>query len=118
MIKLSDTASEYFGGDGMKPHPGRLSGNRAERFVEAANKETYNKIFNETKELLPPRLTISLDDKRRFPYKYFKIANEDRFYQEYAKFVHIGQRKLAMCEIQHLTECLDNQDEYAIVIYA
>lgn len=129
MIKLSDTASEYFGGETAPrtvfrvPHPGRFSGgqfsgNRTERFVEAANKETYNKIFSETKELLPPRLTISLDDKRRFPYKYFKIANEDRFYQEYAKFVHIGQRKLAMCEIQHLTECLDNKDEHAIVIYA
>lgn len=117
MVYFSSNAIEYFG---IQPEQKSTTTpvSRAERFVEAENKQTYKDIYSRTKELLPPRLTITLDDDRRLPYKYFKMTNEDRFYQEYAKFVHIGQRKLAMCEIQHLTECLDNKDEYAIVIYA
>ena len=91
---------------------------RGERFVEREHKELFTKIYAETNKLLPPRLTFSMDDKRRLKYQTINANSQDRFYQEYAKFLHIGQRKLAMCEIQHLTETLDNKDEHAIVIYA
>ncbi len=90
--------------------------NRAEKFVDNEHKELYRKLYNDT--ILEPRLTFSMDDKRRLPYENIRVGRQSREFQEYSKFVHIGQRKLGMCEIQHLTEMLDSKDEYAIVIYA
>jgi len=118
MKYYSSRAAKYFGAEENKKENKTEQISRAERFVESENKQLYRDIYKKQVELLPPRLNIDLNDSRRLPYKYFKMTNQDRFYQEYAKFVHIGQRKLAMCEIQHLTECLDSKDEYAIVIYA
>jgi hypothetical protein len=119
MDYLSADAIEYFGLTGGQDNLVIIPKfNRAERFVEQENKQFYKKVYQETKDLLPPRLTIEMDDDRRLPYQFIKPSSQDKFYQEYTKFVHIGQRKLAMCEIQHLTEVLDSKDEHAIVIYA
>ena len=89
---------------------------RVLKFIEPENRALYTEIYNKTKEILPPKLTI---DPRTDPkLAWFTPKSYEKPYQEYAKFVHIGQRKLGMCEIQHLTANLDNKDEHAIVIYA
>lgn len=100
------------GGSGNKlPHSSNIL-----KFIERENKKLYNQVFSN--KILPVKLTI---DPKTYPkLKYFNInpRYQDKSYQDYYKFVHIGQRKLGMCEIQHLTEMLDTKDEYAIVIYA
>jgi hypothetical protein len=90
-----------------------------EKIIDPTYLEIYRRDNNKT-IMLPPKLTLDMENDPRL--KYTPKRNRlPRLYPEldaYDKFVHIGQRKLFISEIQHLSTKLNSVDEPAIVVYA
>lgn len=78
-------------------------------------KKNLKSIVARQKSVLEPKIIIDLESD--YPVLAFDESKEDKQYEDYARFVHIGQRKLFMAEFSHLTNCLENCNEPAIVVY-
>ena len=93
------------------------------QFYEKIIEPTYMDVFrrdNNKDVVLPTKLKLDLDNDPRLKYA-SKRDRLPRIYPElenYNKFVHIGQRKLFLSEIQHLSAKLKSKDEVAIVVYS
>jgi hypothetical protein len=90
-----------------------------EKIIEPTYIDTFRKD-NDRSVFLPVKLKLDLDNDSRLKYA-SKRDRLPRIYPElerYNKFVHIGQRKLFLSEIQHLSAKLATKDESAIVVYA
>lgn len=91
-------------------------------FYKKIIEPTYYSIFdrdNNRSILLPPKITLDLDNDPRLKYA-SKKERLPRLYsalEKYNIFVHMGQRKLFLSEIQHLSAKLQ-KDEPAIVVYS
>jgi hypothetical protein len=133
-IKLSKDAKNYFGagvyeeGDRKRKKPiikkyTDLSDLPKIPYYEKLIDPTYLELFkqvNNKEILLPPKVTLDLENDPRLKYTP-KKDRLPRIYPEldaYDRFVHIGQRKLFLSEIQHLSAKLKSKDEVAIVVYA
>jgi hypothetical protein len=133
-ISLSNNALEFFGGgvyeEGNKQKKKydktvytKLSDLPKIPFYEKIIEPTYMDIFkrdNNKDIILPTKLTLNLDEDPRLKYA-SKKDRLPRIYPElenYNKFIHIGQRKLFLSEIQHLSAKLKSKDEVAIVVYS
>lgn len=133
-IKFSKEAKKYFGagvyeeGDRKrKKQPIQKYTNLADLpklpFYEKIIDPTYLEIYrrdNNKDIVLPPKIKLDMENDPRL--KYTPKKNRlPRIYPEldaYDRFVHIGQRKLFLSEIQHLSAKLKYKDEVAIVVYA
>jgi len=133
-IKLGKNALEFFGGgvyeEGYKPKRvyekvvySKPSDLPKLPFFEKIIEPSYLDVFrkdNNKDVILPPKIKLDLDNDPRLKY----LSKRDRLpriYPEleiYNKFVHIGQRKLFLSEIQHLSAKLKSKDEVAIVVYS
>jgi hypothetical protein len=63
-----------------------------------------------------PKIRLDMEHDKRL--QYIPYMPETQEGAAYRKFVHIGQRKLIMQRVQHLTYLLAQKDEFAIVVYA
>lgn len=110
---ISADAQKFFGG---RPEQKRIP---ELDFVEYQNKkDALRERLKYNNKIFPPRLKLDMKDPRRLKYIHTIEKTQSLKYQKRAESIHIGQRKLGICEIQNLTEVLDNKDEYAVVIYA
>ena len=111
-IEVNESFLKLLGGDqeqfalGTKWYPGI---DDSKRFV---NPKVHDLI---PKGILPPR--IKRDD---IPHKlkYDPRLRKSPGMQDMVKVCHNGQRKLFICELQHLTAIMDSLDERALIIYA
>lgn len=87
-------------------------------FYENIIQPRYRKIYNsENDDIKPPHIEINPIKDPKLDYKPDNDFNGQDFI-EYNKWLHKGQRKLFLSEIQHLTQVLDSHLDYAIVVYA
>lgn len=92
-------------------------------FYEKIIEPSYLKIFkqdNNPTKILPPDIKVDLDKDPTLDYlsKKDRLPRIHKELEAYNLFVHNGQRKLFMSELQHLTAKLSHKNQVAIVIYA
>lgn len=81
--------------------------------VRKKYKAAFDKLLKSTKELLPPMIELDMSG----PKLPFEDTDQGELYNNYARFVHNGQRKLFLAEIEHLTS-IGNHDILVVYIGA
>jgi hypothetical protein len=88
-----------------------------EKIISPVLLEKYREEFAKTcKTDRLPKIRLDMEHDRRL--QYILYTPETQLGAAYRIFVHIGQRKLVMQRIQHLTYIITKKKQFAIVVYA